>query len=327
MKKSVILFAALASALLPFRASAAEDSVNVHITIRQTTTVLDQDLTVTDINGDGRLTSRDAIITAHDQFFPGGAACGYADENFIWGLQGDYFYSNIGIGEEYDPLLHNPEDQRRDLKDGDRLCWEAGRMYEEIYYIYSPQLDELAADGKNIAQGTTLKVAVNHLIPNQPMDEPAPSVEIMLNGEKTGIFTDSHGWAEIPFDQAGEWTIDALTDALGLPCRMQRTVKVEPAATQLPKAAPAAEANARTEVQTDAQTSAAAAVVLEKTSTAPTSEANATTAQSQAAVRNHAVRTTGVQTDDSLPDIIMTLIGAGVAALAGALFIVFRKLH
>jgi len=354
MKKSVVMFAVLASALLPFRASAAENSADVHITIKQKETVLDKDITVTDIDGDGRLTSKDAIVMAHDLYFPGGAARGYADEQFIWGLKGEYFYSNFAAGEDFDPLLHNPSDKRRDLKDGDRITWEAGMLYDEMYYIYSPELGKLLEDGNSIPQGTEVRVAVNHLIPSQPMDEPASHVELTCNGEHTGVFTDDYGWAVIRLDAAGDWTLSAQTDSLGIPCRLEYRFAVTPTDTAVQaqvKAAlavqeteradapetiqnatqTAAETVAQTEkqtaaetvAQTEKQTAAETAAQTEKQTAAET----VVQTEKQTVAKNNTVRTNGAQTGETLPDIIITLMGAGVAALMGTFFVIFRKLR
>lgn len=346
MKKSAILFAALAAVLLPFRADAAEENVNVHVKIAQVgKVVLDQDMNVTDRDGDGRLTSTDAILLAHDQYFPGGSACGFSGEGFIWGLQGEYFYTNISAGEDFDPELHNPVDQRRELREGDSLTWEAGSMHNEMFYIYSPFLDGVSENNEQIPQGAVIKVAVNHVIPSQPMDEPTPGVEITLNGEPTGIYTDDHGWANITLSKAGTYTIGAVTDSYGIPFMWERTITVEPAKLQVQLAADTGEAPKNADIiQAAPQTpeKKAAEPAQQSAETKPAENqtavtklpANAQAVQQQAgtaAAHTEAPKpaaTVNYESDsNSIPFIFMTMAGVSVAALIGMLFILFRKLR
>ncbi|MBR5405113.1 MAG: hypothetical protein IK107_02340 [Oscillospiraceae bacterium] len=341
MKHSVMLFAALAAVLLPFRADAAEESVNVHVRIAQVEkVVLDEDINVTDQDGDGKLTSGDAILLAHDLYFPGGAARGFADESFIWGLQGEYFYTNISAGETSDPELHNPVGQRRDLREGDSLTWEAGSMHNEMFYICSPSLDELNENGGQIPQGAEIKVAVNHVIPTQPTDEPTPGVEITLNGEPTGIYTDEHGWAALKLNKAGTYSVGAVTDAYGIPFIWERTFTVEPAKLQIQLAADAGEAPKTADViqaapqAADKQTAEPAkqpaeTKPAEKQTAVTKLPANAQAVQQQAGTpaAKPAAATDYTKNSDTLPVIFMTMACASVAALFGMLFILFRKLR
>ena len=214
MKKSVILISALAASMIPFRAFAAEESVRVHVTISQEQIVLDQDITVTDVDGDGRLTSEDAILTAHNSYYPGGAAAGYAGEEFIWGMQGGYIYENISKGETEDPEFFCAVEDRRELKNGDSLSWWADAVCDETYYIKSDYLyEKLFADA--IPQGTEIDVKVMHMIPTQPNDVPAANVELLMDGKKTGVITDKDGNAKLRLDTVGEHILSVDSEKLG----------------------------------------------------------------------------------------------------------------
>ena len=299
MKKTVVLFAALASSMLPFRVSAAENSVNIHVTIAQKETVLDQDITVTDQDGDGRLTSEDAVITAHNLYYPGGSARGYAGEGYIWGLRGEYFYTNLSAGADFDPELHNPVGQRRDLRNGDSLTWEAGNLHQEMCCI-QPQIPEHLMNGNPIPQGTEIRLAVSHLIPAQPADEPVAGAEITVNGKKTGIFTDADGFASLRLDQAGACIIGALTEFTGVPCTGEWYVETAPAMTE----------NDRSALQNSVSVQ----------------PANAPAAQAENS-RQNSVRRTTAQTGDRLPGFLTAITTAALSALGVMLFRGFRKLH
>jgi hypothetical protein len=314
MKKSAVLFTALAAAMFPFHASAAENSVDVHVTISQDQVVLDQDITVTDTDGDGRLTSTDALRIAHDLYFPGGAPQGCDEEmGFIWGLRGEYFFSNYSAGETTDPELHNPPEKRRDLKDGDRLFWEAGHMYTEAYIPRLLHPEQYLVDSA-VPQGTEVIVIVDHLIPNQQIDDPGANMEITLNGEKTGIFTDGHGWATVPLNKAGGCEIGVASDALGIPSDAVCYVNVTPAQNT------AENAVKPTDTAVKKASGAEANAVTKQSANASVSYYNA------AETPKAAVRTEASQSADTTPGIIIGLISAGMAALIGALFTVIRKI-
>lgn len=230
MKKTVnmIMFSALAAAMIPFRAFAAPESVNVHVTIAQEQTVADSNITVTDANGDGKLTGEDALIAAHNIFYPGGADAGFAGEDFIWGMRGSYSFMRNGIGGQDDTVV-NPG-YAEELKNGDSLSWALDIPAVETYYFVSEFLNRQTYSD-SIAQGTELDLKLMHLIPTLPEDVPAAGVEILMDGKSTGAVTGADGKAVLKLDTVGEHTISADTSKLGYPFYYAEHVDVIPAET------------------------------------------------------------------------------------------------
>lgn len=208
MKKSAVIMAALAASMLPFNAYAAEESVNVHVRIEQNGTKLSENITVTDVDGDGTLTIEDAIIIAHNQYYPGGAAAGYrrGEEGpyYIWGLGGTYNFFNKNNDE------NDAELQRIVLKDGDSLEWYLEIADEDICYVYSDYIANRPVE-EPIPSGTEIDVSVLHQIPSEPEPVPMKNAELTVNGKKTGVKTGADGKAVLKLDTTGRLEIGAVT--------------------------------------------------------------------------------------------------------------------
>ena len=88
MKKllSILTTVAVICCLLGVSA-AADASAKVYVTVANGGLELaNSEVTVTDIDGDGALTINDALYAAHESYFKGGAAAGYASEMSDYGL-------------------------------------------------------------------------------------------------------------------------------------------------------------------------------------------------------------------------------------------------
>ena len=206
MKKSAILMTALAAMALPFSAfsvSAAEETAKIHIKITLSETVVDSDITVKDTNNDGKLTVEDALYTAHEQFYPGGAAAGYSDE-LIWGKPCSGGYSLINP-DEY-PLEDRPYNERTEIRDGDTLDWGM-HCYNTDSYSFILDAEEAYRDGEPIAQGTKIIFYGVHNTMTDNGTEPVEGIELLIDGQKSGIKTDANGTAAFTLDKLGTYTI------------------------------------------------------------------------------------------------------------------------
>ena len=230
MKKSVILFTALAASMIPFSAfsvSAAEETANIHIKITLDETVLDKDITVKDTNNDGKLTVEDALYTAHEQFYPGGAAAGYSDE-LIWGKPCSGGYSLINP-DEY-PLEERPYNDRVEIRDGDVFDWSMHCYNTDSYALYT-EFNGTSCIEEPVAQGTKIIFNAVHHTHTEAGTEKVEGVEILINGQKTGIKTDKNGEAEISLDTVGTYTITADLSQFETVFNNKFTYKVVPADT------------------------------------------------------------------------------------------------
>ena len=79
----------------------AEDTAQVKVTISDTNgavAVCQQEITVTDVDSDGALTINDALVIAHDKFYDGGSAAGYASSVGTYGLAVDKLWGTENGG-------------------------------------------------------------------------------------------------------------------------------------------------------------------------------------------------------------------------------------
>lgn len=206
MKKSVILFSALAASMIPFSASAAEQTADIHISITMDSEVLDTDLNVQDQDGDGKLTYEDALYAAHEQFYPGGAAAGYGD-GLIWGRQCSGGYTLYNQDElPLDTTL--PYTGRLEIRDGDTMNWSAQYIMPEMYLFGSEYLSDHFMED-TVPSGTEIDVYVDHMIPTEREPGKAEGIELLVDGQRTGIRTAADGKAALKITEPGKHKVTA----------------------------------------------------------------------------------------------------------------------
>lgn len=167
---------------------------------------------VADADGDGALTIYDAIYSAHESAFEGGAASGFAckDTEFglsvamLWGMEngGSYgYYVN-------DAAAFSLEDH---LADGDRVAAFAYRdlsAWTDMYTWF-----ESARINATAGESVELKLFAAASDENwQPITIPVEGARIMIDGTDTGCVTDSEGRATIVLEKAGTVIISAESD-------------------------------------------------------------------------------------------------------------------
>lgn len=112
MKKLIALLLALTLVLsvsVLFAAADEGESIDVHVTIvddKSEFALAYDTVTVTDIDNDNTLTINDALYAAHEQFYEGGAAAGYATEMTKWGLSLMKLWG-VANGGSYGYLVNN----------------------------------------------------------------------------------------------------------------------------------------------------------------------------------------------------------------------------
>lgn len=194
-------------------------SKNVSVTISDGTGLVltAQPVVVTDIDSDGALTINDALYCAHETYYEGGAAAGYASSvqqyglylEKLWGIEngGSYgYYLNdsmaMGLGDK--------------ISDGDRInafVYSDTKNYSDTYcyFLGDDRMTAKVGDTKNL---TLYRIAFDENY--SPVSQPLENAEITIDGVKTGIKTDADGVAQVTFDNAGTFTISAVSDELTL---------------------------------------------------------------------------------------------------------------
>ena len=206
MKKflSILVTALLVTALAAPAKALAADSANVKITISDSSknlVVVDEEVTVTDVDNDGALTINDALYAAHEKFYEGGAEAGYASASTEWGLSLTKLWGeeNGGSYGYYvnDAMAMSLGDT---VKDNDRVkayVYSDLTAWSDAYsYFYAMGFDESF----------------------NPVANPVEGAVITFNGEETDYVTDANGKVTIDLAdyEAGKYGISATSDSVNL---------------------------------------------------------------------------------------------------------------
>lgn len=334
MKKTAVIIltaAAITSAYAPLHASAA-DSVNIRFSLE----TLDQityehktvtgELTVTDVNGDGRINPDDAMYLAHEKYYPGGAAAGY-DSTYIWGVDSCYTCNITDLNDFCVYTSSGPYHTRYTLEDGDEISWTA--QFLAVNDFYGVSLKNIPDPSQNtFPVGTELILHVD-CTPHLKKDAGSVSTEGMIvavNGN-TVAYTDRNGDAKITLSSAGVQDIWISKVFLGETVCTYRINAYEPVSyraandeTQTPvQTTTTAAAETTTAAAETATTVSAASETIAQTTSATASAATttaATTTVTAASALNAPAKAGNVKTGDATPIAALFIAGLGAAGAA-----------
>ena len=272
MKKTGIILctAALAFQAVAISASAEEASAKVYVTIGNAGKAVGaaEAVTVKDRDNDGKLTIDEALYAAHEQFYNGGAAAGYASETTqfglslktLWGVTngGGYGYTvndvfSMGLADEVKEGDYLNAYDYQDLeKWSDRYAYFDVRSLPDAKQgdTVTLQLTELAYD----AQGQVAK-------------NPVANAVITVDGAETAYKTDADGKVDLKLEKAGDVQISAKADHILAPFVLRADV-------QAAETTAAPDTTAAPETTTEAVTTTAASTT--KAGTNATTKAAAT---------------------------------------------------
>ena len=217
---AIILSAATLISLCAVSASAeGTDSAQVYITIADkdgNLAVTAEKITVTDSDADGALTVSDALYAAHEAFYEGGAAEGYATSVTQYGLGVQKLWGSAN-GGSYGYYVNNASAWAlTDLvKDGDYV---AAFVYTDLvgwsdnYSYFDSYMGEVEED-EDI---TLTYLRAGYDKDWNPVTLPVEGAEITVDGEATGITTDSQGKATVAILGGGRHLISATYDSARL---------------------------------------------------------------------------------------------------------------
>lgn len=275
MKKFIPVLAAamLSCSAVPMIASAADaESVNVTVTVSdgsQQPVLIRQNVNVTDIDSDGKLTINDALYITHENCFSGGAASGYRSEIGTYGLKitklwgkenGDgygYYVDNVAAMGLTDPVS------------------EGNDIYAFVYTDTANWSDSYSWFDKKTAdtkQGDELELTLSRAGFDAnwaPVTLPVEGAVITVNGNATEFKTDANGKATVKVDNAGQSIISAKSDQMILvpPVCVVNAAEAQVTTTSAPETTAPAEttaSSADTTTTASATTSAAASTTTAK---------------------------------------------------------------
>lgn len=212
MKKIAVLL--LCIALLSACASA--QTVYVTISDGQGQLVLAHEgYEVSDQDEDGVISIADALYIAHESAYPDGAA-GFAAAQSDYGLSMAKLWGEENGGSYGYYVNHAAAASLSDaVQDGDHV---QAFVYTDLTN-WSDAYCYFDADTIDAAAGESVQIKLNLQSFDEnwnPVAIAAEGAEILIDGEASGLFTDSEGAAAIKLDTAGAHLISAKSDGMTL---------------------------------------------------------------------------------------------------------------
>ena len=243
MKKIItfIIILALTASLIPYATFADQTaalSADVYVNIINGTPALAMEkITVTDVDGDGKLTISEALYCAHEAKFDGGAAAGYATEVTQWGLSMTKLWG-VANGGSYGYYLNNasPMSLYDEVKASDTVTafiYTDTTYFSDTYsYFDKGILTQKAGDEITL----TLSYLVYDTEAGAMVAKPAEGATITLNGEASKYTTDTEGKVTIKLSDAGTFLISADSSMNLVPAVCVVTVEAAPSLPTTPPA-------------------------------------------------------------------------------------------
>ncbi len=213
---TLMLLAVLA---VPAFASADPGTV-VYVTIsddKGNLVMMQEPITVTDKNNDGKFTLDETLFAAHEAKYEGGAAAGYASSESDFGLS---LYKLWGVekGVSYGYAVNNVASSglSDEIKNGDYLtayiytdltAWSDTYCYFNEYTVTAKKGDEIALTLISLGYDPTTYA---------PTTSPVKDAVITIDGVATEYKTDADGKVTIKLDKKGDVVISAKSDSMTL---------------------------------------------------------------------------------------------------------------
>ena len=193
---------------------AEEDSIEIYVSIADKQGALAlaaEKVTVTDIDNDGALTINDALYAAHEQYYDGGAAAGFATEQTKYGLSLTKLWGVVD-GYNYGYVVNNvPAWSMTDAVKADdyvaAYCFTDTKTFADKYAYFDKLFEE--PEGEQV-ELTLTKIEYN--AEGEMLTPAVEGAELFVDGEKTGVITDADGKATLTFDNNGEYIVSAAAE-------------------------------------------------------------------------------------------------------------------
>ncbi len=223
MKKTMSLILALIMALgvctVAFAGGDGATNVTVTISDKGSLVVVNEIVSVTDVDKDNSITINDALYCAHEQFYEGGAEKGYkstvttgdyAGISLVM-LWGDTNKGSLGyyVNDNMAWSLADP------VADGDYVyafSYKDADTYSDNYAFFDKK--EAEVDSYSEMELTLSKIGWDENY--NPISVPVEGAEILVNGKGTDVITDKDGKATITVTAVGKGVISAVSATEGM---------------------------------------------------------------------------------------------------------------
>lgn len=197
-------------------AFAENDSVSVWVTISDKDgklALIQEKISVTDVDSDGALTINDALYCAHEAKYEGGAEAGYKSEESQWGLSLMKLWGAEN-GGSYGYMLNNTSATglTNTVNDGDYLnayvytdltAWSDTFCYFDAYTKSANTGDDITLTLSCVGYDASWNTVVL----------PVTDATITVNGEETEYKTDENGKVTLNMKDAGSFVISAKSSS------------------------------------------------------------------------------------------------------------------
>lgn len=210
---AAIIFAAALLLTIAVPVSAAEDT-SVYVTIANGELVLAyEEVELTDADGDNKLTVNDALISAHDKKYDGGAEAGYGSAETDYGLSLTKLWG-VENGSGYGYCVNNASAMSLadEVKAGDHIYAYVYTDTKDFSDTYS-YFDATTSDKSEV----TLTLMASGYDENwAPVSSPVEGAVITVDGIKTDVKTDADGKATVKMTGEGRHVVSAVSDSVTL---------------------------------------------------------------------------------------------------------------
>ena len=223
MKKTLAMAAALliSCSAVSMNVFAAEtDSATVYVTVsdgEKKFALIEEPVTVTDIDSDGKLTVNDALYIVHENKFTGGASAGYKSSVGQYGLQLDKLWG-VENGGSYGFYINDKMSLglADEIKSNDQIqafIYSDTKSYSDSYSFFN------AKKGEDTARDSEISLELSHIVFDEkfaPVDKKLAGAKITVNGKATDFVTDSEGKVTVKLTEEGKNILSATSDSVNI---------------------------------------------------------------------------------------------------------------
>ena len=321
-KKTIMMIAgaAVLAAALPAMPVSAEEGINVCVAVSNGGVVelANRNVTVTDLDGDGKYTIDETLYAAHEQCYGGGAAAGYSSSQSDWGLSLTKLWG-VANGGSYG-YYHNDQmamGLSDEVKDGDYLSafiYGDTTGFSDKYSYFDVKDAEIGEQGNITLTLTAVLFDENWA----PYTEPVKNAKITIDTVDSTFVTDENGKVTLTLDVPGNHIISAHSDSMTLAAPVL-TVFVKPEETEAIDVTTTAPAVTTTLINTTGtgSTTAAGTYTSVPVTTSTTATAAATTAKPAGNTNSSSSEAAKTGETAAIPALALAAaIGCGIAYAA-----------
>lgn len=189
------------------------EPVDVYVTIsdKGTLKVSAEKISVTDKDSDGSITIDEALYAAHEKYYTGGAAAGYASAPTAYGISIIKLWGDTSGSFGY--YLNNASAMSLadTVQNGDYIVafvYSDTASWSDTYTFF----DKNTLDAERGEEITLVLKESGYDDDWNPVVSPLANATVTVNGEDTEYKTDNEGKVTVKFDKGGKYVISARTD-------------------------------------------------------------------------------------------------------------------